>query len=85
MSAVELVPVEVLITPARMALAGFLAGYSGRTHEAYALDLRMFHRWCSERELELFAATRGHIELYARGSKTKAGPEPPSPGDCRRS
>jgi hypothetical protein len=31
MSTVELVPVEALFTPARMAVAGFLAGYSGRT------------------------------------------------------
>ena len=43
-----------------------LAGYSGRTREACALDLRTFHRWCAEREVELFAATRAHINLYAR-------------------
>src|SRR6516164_8993566 len=28
--------------PERLALAGFLAGYRGLTHEAYALDLRRF-------------------------------------------
>jgi site-specific recombinase XerD len=66
MSSLELVPVEVLITPARVALAGFLAGYLGRTREAYALDLRTFQRWCAGREVELFVATRAHIELYAR-------------------
>ena len=48
------------------ALAGFLAGYSGRTREAYTLDLRMFYRWCDEHRLELFRVTRTHIELYAR-------------------
>ncbi|MFP5580096.1 MAG: tyrosine-type recombinase/integrase [Acidimicrobiia bacterium] len=48
------------------ALAGFLAGYSGRTREAYTLDLRMFYRWCDENRLELFRITRTHIELYAR-------------------
>jgi len=30
----------------RLALAGFLAGYSGLTREAYALDLRQFTSWC---------------------------------------
>ncbi len=28
--------------------ADFLAGYSGRTREAYMVDLRHYHRWCSE-------------------------------------
>ena len=28
--------------PQKLALAGFLAGYSGKTREAYALDLRQF-------------------------------------------
>jgi hypothetical protein len=27
-------------------VAGFLAGYSGRTREAYTLDLRLCYRWC---------------------------------------
>jgi site-specific recombinase XerD len=49
-----------------MAVAGFLAGYSGRTREAYALDVRMFCRWCAERDLQLFSVGRAHIELYAR-------------------
>ncbi len=31
----------------RLALAGFLTGYSGLTREAYALDLRQFAAWCS--------------------------------------
>jgi integrase/recombinase XerD len=48
------------------AVAGFLAGYSGRTREAYTLDLRMFYRWCDEHRLELLQVTRTHIELYAR-------------------
>jgi site-specific recombinase XerD len=39
--------------------AGLLAGYAGRTWEAYTLDLRKFYRWC-------FEVTRTHIELYAR-------------------
>lgn len=41
------VSVEPLFTQAeRIALAGFLAGYTGLTRDAYALDLRMFTAWC---------------------------------------
>ncbi|MGO8955751.1 MAG: hypothetical protein ACLQFR_00030 [Streptosporangiaceae bacterium] len=34
--------VPVFTGPERMALAGFLAGYTDLTREAYALDLRQF-------------------------------------------
>jgi integrase/recombinase XerD len=42
--ATDVVPVtEPLFTDAeRVALAGFLAGYSGLTRHAYALDLRQY-------------------------------------------
>jgi integrase/recombinase XerD len=33
----------------RLALAGFLAGYTGLTRDAYALDLRQFASWCQQR------------------------------------
>lgn len=46
-------------------MAGFLAGYSGRTREA-TLDLRTFYRWCDQHRLGLFEVTRTQIELYAR-------------------
>src|SRR3954471_13444840 len=43
------VSVEPLFTQAeRIALAGFLAGYTGLTRDAYALDLRMFTAWCQQ-------------------------------------
>jgi hypothetical protein len=32
----------------------------------YATDLRQFFTWCAQCDLEVFAAKRGHIELYAR-------------------
>ena len=50
----------------RLALAGFLAGYSGNTREAYREDLRQFAVWCGERDLELLEVRRAHIELFAR-------------------
>ncbi len=50
----------------RLALAGFLAGYTGLTREAYALDLRQFATWCQLRYLRLFRARRADIECFAR-------------------
>jgi integrase/recombinase XerD len=48
------------------ALAGFLAGYSGLTYEAYALDLRQYASYCAQHHLALFEAWRAHIETFAR-------------------
>jgi hypothetical protein len=52
------------------ALAGFLAGYSGLTHEAYALDLRQYASYCAQHRLALFDARRAHIETFARHLET---------------
>lgn len=49
-----------------IAAAAFLAGYSGRTREAYTLDPRQFVGWCREHGLGLFDIRRAEIELYAR-------------------
>src|SRR5215470_5555136 len=51
----------------RLALAGFLAGYTGLTRDAYALDLRQYASWCQQRHLRLFQACRADIECFARG------------------
>jgi integrase/recombinase XerD len=62
-----LVSIQPVFTDAeRLALAGFLAGYRGLTHEAYALDLRQFTTWCRARSLNLFAVRRADIEGFAR-------------------
>jgi integrase/recombinase XerD len=50
----------------RLALAGFLAGYSGLTRQAYELDLRQFAGWCQQHQLHLFQARRADIEFFAR-------------------
>jgi integrase/recombinase XerD len=64
---VALVPVVPVFTTAeRLALAGFLAGYSGPTRQAYELDLREFASWCSQHGLHLFQARRPDIECFAR-------------------
>ena len=59
--------IEPLFTePERLALAGFLAGYTGLTREAYALDLRQFASWCQQNRIGLFQARRADIECFAR-------------------
>ena len=50
----------------RLALAGFLAGYSGLTREAHELDLRQYASWCHQHHLRLFQARRADIECFAR-------------------
>jgi hypothetical protein len=50
----------------RLALAGFLAGYSGLTRQAYELDLRQFVGWCRQHQLHLFQVRRADIECFAR-------------------
>jgi len=50
----------------RLALAGFLAGYTGLTREAHALDLRQFASWCQQHQVFLFQARRADIECFAR-------------------
>ena len=59
-----------------LAAAGFLARYSGRTREAYTLDLRTYFAWCSERGTEVFAMTRPHLELYMRWMEEERGYAP---------
>jgi integrase/recombinase XerD len=61
------VSVEPLFSEAeRIALAGFLAGYSGLTRDAYSLDLRMFTGWCQRHGLHMFQARRADIECFGR-------------------
>jgi integrase/recombinase XerD len=50
----------------RLALAGFLAGYTGLTRDAYALDLRQYASWCHQHHVRLFDARRPDIECFAR-------------------
>jgi hypothetical protein len=50
---------------------GFLAGYSGLTREAYALDLRQYATWCTEHRVALFSVRR---------ATSKPPPRVPGPG-----
>ena len=40
-------------------LAGFLAGYTGLTSDAYELDLRQYVAWCDDHDLDLFPGPPG--------------------------
>jgi integrase/recombinase XerD len=57
---------SVFTEPERLALAGFLAGYTGLTREAYALDLRQFASWCQQHYIGLSQVRRADIECFAR-------------------
>ena len=70
-----LVPVTPVFTSTeRLALAGFLAGYSGLTWQAYELDLRQYASWCRQHQLHLFQARRADIELFARDLEARGRP-----------
>ena len=45
------------------AIAGFLAGYTGTTLEAYRLDLRQWATWIDTAGLDMFDVEWAHIEL----------------------
>ena len=83
-----LIPVAPVFTSTeRLALAGFLAGYTGLTRQAYELDLRQFASWCQQRHLHLFQARRADIELFARdleGRSRARGHHHSPPVHCRR-
>jgi hypothetical protein len=67
-----LIPVAPVFTSTeRLALAGFLAGYSGLAREAGPLDLRQYASWCHQHHLRLFQAGRAGIECFARDLETR--------------
>ncbi len=64
--AAAVVPTASLFSNAELlAFAGFLAGYSGLTRQAYELDLGQFASWCQQHQLRLFGARRADIEFLA--------------------
>ena len=81
-----MIPAEPVFSgPEQLALAGFLASYSGLTREAYMLDLRQFTTWCHQHGLHLFAVRRAGIECYARDMEAKGRAGPLSPAGWRPS
>ena len=84
-SPAALVPVVPVFTNTEhLALAGFLAGYSGLTRQAYELDLRQYASWCHQHHLCLFQARRADIECcWWRGLGDGAWGMRPQGGDQR--
>jgi integrase/recombinase XerD len=50
----------------QIAIAGFLAGYSGSTRVGHATELRLWTTWCRDHGLDILDARRPHLEMYAR-------------------
>jgi integrase/recombinase XerD len=72
-----LVPAAPVFTGTeRLALAGFLAGYSGLTRQAYELDLRQYASWCQQQHLRLLGARRADIECFARDLEARGRGRP---------
>jgi hypothetical protein len=66
-SSTEIVrPSRVFFDEGRLAIAGYLARYSGGTRLAYSSDLRAFFAWCDTHHLAAFEVQRPHLELWAR-------------------
>ena len=59
-------PAASLLDEFRLAVAGFLARYSGPTRRSYPCDLRQYFAWLNTVGLQPFAVRRGHLELWAR-------------------
>jgi integrase/recombinase XerD len=57
---------ELFSTNEQLPLAGFLAGYSGLTRDAYTLDLRQYVTWCTEHRVAVCRTRRADIECFAR-------------------
>jgi len=70
-SAVAAIAEPVFTSQEQLALAGILAGYTGLTREAYALDLRQYATRCQQRHIRLFQARRADTECFARDLEAK--------------
>jgi integrase/recombinase XerD len=55
---------EYEVDEAQLAAVSFLARYSGRTLEAYRLDLCGFFQWAGDHGVAVMQASRAHIELF---------------------
>jgi hypothetical protein len=50
----------------RLAMAAYLARFTGSSRDHTESDLRCYLAWCAERGLDPLAARRPHLELYIR-------------------
>jgi integrase/recombinase XerD len=59
-------PPEPFTGQLRLAVAAYLARFTGSSREHTESDLRCYLVWCAERGLDPLAAQRPHLELYIR-------------------
>jgi integrase/recombinase XerD len=52
--------------PLRLAVAAYLARFTGSSRDHAESDLRCYLSWCADRGLDPLAARRPHLELYIR-------------------
>jgi integrase/recombinase XerD len=64
----ELLPGRVMprTDPLRLAVAAYIARFTGSSRAHTESDLRCYLSWCSERGLDPLAARRPHLALYIR-------------------
>ncbi len=85
-SSAAIVPVTpVFSNTERLALAGFLAGYSGLTRQAYELDLRQYAAGASSTGCACSPPAAPRSRASPGTWRPAAGPALPSPGGCARS
>jgi integrase/recombinase XerD len=78
-----LIPVAPVFTNTeRLALAGFLAGYSGLTREAYELDLRQYANWCHQHHCACSRPAARTSSASPATWRSGAAHGPPSPVGC---
>ncbi len=61
----------------RLAVAAYLARFTGSSRYHTESDLRCYLTWCAEHGLDPLAARRPHLELYIRWMQESAGSSPP--------
>jgi site-specific recombinase XerD len=59
-------PMAPFIDQLRLAVAAYLARFTGISCNRIESDLRCYLAWCAERGLDSLAAQRPHLELYIR-------------------
>ena len=75
MSATTIViPPPPVFDEARLAVAGFLARYSGPTRVSYSGDLRQFFAWCAQVDLAVFAQAGPPRAVGPIHGGTRTGP-----------
>ena len=58
---------------ARLAIAGWLAGYRGSTRIGHTTEMKLWLRWLEKDGIQLLAARRWHLERYAEHLEEELG------------